>query len=136
MRYTTLQKLVSLVAINIRARLHQFFAKADVTCATSQCYVNFAKTYVTCVISQAPSILQNLMTLVWYRRLCRFCKNLYNLCCILFWLCQFCQKPMSFVLHLTTTWILQKPMLIQDMEVGEMNDCHPKRLGAILLLGY
>ncbi len=46
-------------------------------------YVNFAKTYVTCVMSQAMSILQKPISFVLYLRLCQFCKNLCHLCYIL-----------------------------------------------------
>jgi len=106
-------------------RLHQFcknlchlcyipsyvnFANTYVTCVTSQGYINFAKTFVTCVISQATSILQNPMTLVWYLRLCQFCKNLYHLCYILGYV-NFAKIYVICVISQATS-ILQNPMLI------------------------
>jgi hypothetical protein len=52
------------------------FAKTYVICVISQAMSIFAKTYVTCAISQAMSILQKPMSLVYYPKLCQFCKTL------------------------------------------------------------
>jgi hypothetical protein len=93
-------------------------------------YVNFAKTYVTCAISQIMSILQKPMSLVLFPKLCQFCKYLCHLCYIPR-LCQFCKnlchscnipsyvniaKPYVTCVISYVMSILQKPMslVLQD----------------------
>jgi len=105
--------------------LRQFCKNLCHLCYNIPCYVNFAKTYVIRVISQAMSILQKPMSfvlypkrcqflqkpmsLVLYPKLCQFCKYLCHLCYIAR-LSQFCK----YLCHLycQTTSILQNLMLI------------------------